>query len=224
MLKKLPLEERPREKMMHLGAMVLSNSELLAIIIRTGTRDASAIDVSRKVLGTLEGDFSELSQATLEELCAVEGIGESKACQILAAIELGKRLNATSIKRKVRLASPKDVIRYFSAELSQLRVEKFIGVFLNTKSEVINWDVISVGTLNAAIVHPREVYSRALKRSAASLLVLHNHPSGHPAPSREDRLITERLDEVGKIMGIPLIDHIIIGYNDYYSFKEENQL
>ena len=126
--------------------------------------------------------------------------------------------------RKAKLSSPNEVVTFFSAELNESKVEKFIAVLLNTKNEVINWDVISIGSLNASIVHPREVFNRAIKRSAASLIVVHNHPSGHIDPSREDINITKRLFEAGQLIGIPLIDHIIIGRDKYYSFKEENQL
>lgn len=153
-----------------------------------------------------------------------EGIGESKACQLLASLELGKRVKQMGILQRAKMSSPTEVVNFFSAELDNIKVEKFIGVFLNTKNEVINWEVISVGSLNASIVHPREVFNRAIRRNAASIIAVHNHPSGHISPSKEDFNITKRLYEVGQLVGIPLIDHIIIGKNKYYSFKEENQL
>ncbi len=224
MLKQLPLEERPREKMMHFGATTLTNSELFAIVLRTGTKDKSALQLGFDLIGACENDFSVLGQMTLEELCALDGIGESKACQILSVMELAKRFHSSPLKRKFKISSPKEVVQFFTSELSDLKVEKFIGVFLNTKNEVIGWEVISIGSLNASIVHPREVFSRAIKRSAACMLVVHNHPSGHVTPSKEDVLVTTRLSEAGEIMGIPLIDHIIVSKNDYYSFKQENQL
>lgn len=224
MLKNLPIDERPREKMIRFGAASLSNSELFAIILRTGTKEKSALSIGMDISKHCMNDFNEFTELTLEELCQINGIGESKACQIMASVELGKRVHTRGIKRKSKLSNPTEVVDFFKAELSNLKVEKFIGVFLNTKSEIINWEVISVGSLNASIVHPREVFSRAIKRSAASILVLHNHPSGHVSPSKEDLLITERLSEVGNVMGIPLLDHIIIGHEDYYSFKEENKL
>lgn len=224
MIKNLPFAEQPREKLMTYGASSLTVSELLAILIKTGTRKKSAIDLGTTIVTNCGEDMTELSNLTIEELCVVEGIGESKACQILAAIELGKRVKQTQSIRKSKLSSPSEVVRFFSAELSELRVEKFIAVLLNTKNEVINWELISIGSLNASIVHPREVFSRAIKRSAASILVVHNHPSGHVDPSREDINITKRLAEAGQLIGIPLIDHIIIGKDKYYSFKEENQL
>jgi DNA repair protein RadC len=224
MIKKLPYLEQPREKILNHGVGVLSTSELLAILIRTGTRQYNAIDLGNILMRKCGDDLNELSVITLEELCLVDGIGESKACQILAAIELGKRLKQSPLSRKTKITSPNDVVSFFSAELSSQRVEKFIAVFLNTKNEMIAWEVISIGSLNASIVHPREVFNRAIKRSAASILAVHNHPSGHVEPSQEDINITKRLSEVGQIVGIPMVDHIIIGKDKYYSFKEQNQL
>lgn len=224
MIKALPIAEQPREKLMNQGVSYLSVSELLAILLRTGTKNSSALSLGNKIVSKCGDDLTELHQMTLEELCSIEGIGESKACQILAAVELGKRMKQSTVMRKAKLSSPNDVVTFFSAELNESKVEKFIAVLLNTKNEVINWDVISIGSLNASIVHPREVFNRAIKRSAASLIVVHNHPSGHIDPSREDINITKRLFEAGQLIGIPLIDHIIIGRDKYYSFKEENQL
>lgn len=224
MIKKLPFLEQPREKILNQGVDVLSTSELLAVLLRTGTRHHNAVDLGNILMRKCGDDLNELSVITLEELCLIDGIGESKACQILAAIELGNRLKKTPLTRKTKVTSPNDVVAFFSAELSSERVEKFIAVFLNTKNEVITWEVISIGSLNASIVHPREVFNRAIKRSAASILAVHNHPSGHVEPSREDINITKRLSEVGQIVGIPMVDHIIIGKDKYYSFKEQNQL
>jgi len=224
MIKNLPITEQPREKLMNHGVSNLSVSELLAILLRTGTKNMSALSLGNEIVAKCGEDISELHQVTLEELCLINGIGESKACQILSAIELGKRLKQPLVMRKTKLSSPNEVVNFFSAELNESKVEKFIAVLLNTKNEIINWDVISIGSLNASIVHPREVFNRAIKRNAASFIVVHNHPSGHIDPSREDINITKRLFEAGQLIGIPLIDHIIIGREKYYSFKEENQL
>ncbi len=224
MIKNLPYEEQPREKLVTHGVSFLSNSELLAILLRTGTRNKSAIDLGRTIVNKFGNNINDLSQVTLEELCSIDGIGESKATQIISAIELGKRIKQTSTLRGLKITSPTDVVTFFSMELSDASVEKFVVVLLNTKNEVINWEIISIGSLNASIVHPREVYSRAIKRSAASIIAIHNHPSGTIEPSREDLAITKRLSESGQLVGIPLIDHIIIGKECYYSFKEQNQL
>lgn len=224
MLKDMPMMEQPREKLIQKGVTHLTNSDLLAIILKTGNQNQSAVSLSQTIINSCNDDLTELNQYTIEELTAFNGIGETKACQILASLELGKRvMQATGIKRN-KIACPDDVIAYFTAELSDAKVEKFIAILLNTKNEIINWEIISIGSLNASIVHPREVFNRAIKRSAASILVVHNHPSGHVAPSNEDINITKRLFEAGQLIGIPLIDHIIIGKGHYYSFKEQNQL
>lgn len=224
MLKGIPLNEQPREKLISSGASGLSNSELLAILLRTGTRSKSAVELGQSIVNNYSNDFSEIANVTIEELNGIQGIGPSKACQILAALEIGKRVQTAGLLLRTKLSSPTEVYDFFNAHLSDLKVEKFIVVLLNTKNEVINWDVVSVGSLNASIVHPREVFNRAIKRSAASILVLHNHPSGHVTPSSEDRNITQRLKEAGLLLGIPLVDHLIIGKSGYFSFKENNYL
>lgn len=224
MLRNIPASEQPREKLLNSGVQHLSLSELLAILLRTGTKNNSALELAKTIIGKCNDEISTLQQITVEELCEIEGIGESKACQVLAAIELGKRVRQPGTMRKYKLSSPTEVVSFFNAELSTEKVEKFVAVFLSTKNEIINWEIISIGSLNASIVHPREVFNRAIKKSAASLLVIHNHPSGHAKPSREDENITKRLYEAGQLIGIPLIDHIIIGHEDYYSFKEHHQL
>lgn len=224
MIKNVPYSEQPRERLMSIGASNLSNSELLAILIRTGSFNNSALDIGKTLLSSCNDSLAELSEMTIEELCMFEGIGESKACQLLASLELGKRVKQMGGLRGAKMSSPTEVVDFFSAELADIKVEKFIGVFLNTKNEVINWEVISIGSLNASIVHPREVFNRAIRRNAASFIAVHNHPSGHITPSKEDLNITKRLYEVGQLVGIPLIDHIIIAKDNYYSFKEENQL
>lgn len=224
MIKNIPHSEQPREKLLSKGVSHLNNSELLAILIRTGSAKRNAIDIGKEILSSCGDDLSEFGELTIEEFCKFEGVGESKACQLIASIELGKRLKQVKQLRSIKMSSPSEVVGFFNAELADLKVEKFISVFLNTKNEVINWEVISIGSLNASIVHPREVFNRAIRRNAASLIAVHNHPSGHTDPSKEDINITKRLYEVGQLIGIPLIDHIIIGKEKYYSFKEENQL
>lgn len=224
MIKNLPYDERPREKLINQGVNSLSTSELLAIILRTGTSNCSAIQLGQRILESCVNSLYELENMTLEELCKIDGIGSSKACQIISSIELGKRIQRSNFKSRKSINSPDSIFQFFRYEIGYSRVEKFVAVFLNIKNEIIHWEVVSVGTLNASIVHPREVYNRAIKWSSAGIIVLHNHPSGNAAPSKEDLSITARLVEAGKIIGIPLIDHIIIGNEKYYSFKENNQL
>ncbi|MDK2866769.1 MAG: repair protein RadC [Clostridiales bacterium] len=224
MIKTMPESERPREKMLNRGSQSLSNTELLAIIMRTGSRQKSVIELANDVIGQCERDIGDLRHITIQELCAMQGIGPSKACQIMAAVELGTRIHAQKLAYGQRIASPNDVIGAFKSILSHEKVEKFVVAYLSTKNEIISTEVISIGSLNASIVHPREVYGKAVRLSAASIIAVHNHPSGDPTPSREDRNITQRLHEAGKLLGIALLDHIIIGGSRYYSFKENEPL
>lgn len=224
MIRELPVEERPREKMIREGASGLSNAELLAIILRTGTASKSAIDLANDIIKSCSNDLSEIGVKTIEELCLIEGIGPSKACQVLAGIEFGRRLKRSEFKTKQKVNSPQAIHEFFKSEMQFEKVEKFIVVFLNVKNEIMSWEIISIGSLNASIVHPREVFNRAIKKSAAAIIAVHNHPSGYPTPSREDFGVTTRLSEAGNIVGIHLIDHIIIGRESYYSFKENGQL
>lgn len=220
MLKDMPINEQPREKLLEGGVERLSTAELLAIVLRTGSKNRSAIQLAFDIMAQCRDDVSEIAGLSAEELCRFEGIGESKACQILSAIELGRRVHSGHVRRGYRIGSPEDVVAFFQSELSGLKVEKFIAVLLDTKNQIINWEVVSVGSLNASIVHPREVFVRAVRKSAASIIAVHNHPSGDVTPSAEDRNLTIRLTEAGKLMGITLLDHLIIGKNTYYSFKE----
>lgn len=224
MISQLPLSERPREKMLIHGSEALTNAELMAIVFRTGTKNRSALELGHDIVKYCNNDITTLQHCTLEELTTIQGIGESKACLLMAICEITKRIQSRRLERKYKINSPHAVVDFFTSELSHLSVEKFIAVLLNTKNEMISWEVISIGSLNASIVHPREVFNKAIKKSAAAIIVLHNHPSGHVNPSSEDIAVTKRLQEAGKIIGIPLLDHIIIGKNTHYSFKEEDQL
>ncbi len=219
-IKKMAEIERPREKLIRFGVKTLSNSELLAILIRTGSKENSAIDLSQKILSTDQLGLRFLADCTIEELMKIKGIGAAKACQIIAAIELGKRLAMYSTKQNPTIKSPWDVADLFMEEMRYYKKEYFNIVLLNTKNEIISAENISVGNLNSSLVHPREVFIRAIKRSSSSLLLVHNHPSGNPYPSQEDIKITKRLMEAGKIIGIQVLDHIIIGDGKYISLKE----
>lgn len=223
MISQLPSSDRPREKMWERGVEALTDSEVLAVLLRTGTRGKSAVDLGREIMFSCKSDVSRLPQLSMEEWCRIDGIGPTKAGIIMAALELGKRTRQHSLSGR-RISSPELVVSYFQEELGMACVENFVAVFLNAKNEVVDWETISIGSLNASIVHPREVFNRAIRRSAAAIVVLHNHPSGHPEPSSEDRAITERLSESGALVGIPLLDHIIIGKTAYYSFKQEGLL
>ncbi len=221
-IKEMPENERPREKLIRYGSDTLSNSELLAILLRTGSKKQSALELANTVLSSDNNGIRFLAKCTAEELSAIKGIGESKACQIIAAIELGKRLSRSTLESKKAIRAPKDVKDIFINDMRFLEKEHFKVVFLNTKNEVIAFETISIGSLNASIVHPREVFNRAIKKSSASIILLHNHPSGNCEPSKEDINVTKRLMEAGKIIGIEVLDHIIIGDGDYFSLKENS--
>lgn len=221
MIKEMPDLERPREKMINHGSHMLSNAELIAILIGSGNKKQNAIELSREIISSF-GGLIALTDITYEELVSIRGIGNAKACNILAALELNKRVAAFSIKKKMKITSPNDICNIFMDGLRYEKKERFIIVLLNTKSEIISKEVISVGNLNSSIVHPREVYKYAIKKSAASIVFIHNHPSGNPKPSNNDKNITKRLVEVGDIIGISVLDHIIIGNDVYFSFKEHN--
>lgn len=220
-IKDLPVDERPREKLYRYGAKSLSNSELLAIIIRTGSRNTSALEASRNLLSLDKMGLAFISQCSIEQLSKVEGIGKCKASQILASIELGRRISLSN-NYAIKINSPLDVSNVLMEELKYLEKEYFKIIMLNTKNVIISIEDISVGSLNSSIVHPREVFKEAIKRSSASIILVHNHPSGDPTPSKEDINITKRLIECGEILGIKVLDHIIFGYNKYTSLKEKD--
>lgn len=221
-IKEMPENERPREKLIRYGCHTLSNSELLAILIRTGSKEHSALELANILLSYDDNGIRFLANCTVEELSVIKGIGHSKACQIIAAVELGNRLSRSRLELKRTIKSPEDVTNIFVNDMRFLEKEHFKVIFLNTKNEIIAYETISIGSLNSSIVHPREVFNRAIKKSSASLILLHNHPSGNPEPSKEDIHITKRLVEAGKIIGIEVLDHIIIGDGEYFSLKENS--
>lgn len=221
-IKELPETERPREKLYRQGPETLSNEELLAIIIRTGTRTETSIELAKKVLSRDNRGLVYLRDTTLQELMETKGVGECKAAQILAAIEIGKRINHHTALNKVKINQPGSVAELFMDEMRYLQKEHFRIILLDTKNQIIAMEEISIGTLNASIVHPRDVFKIAIKRNANSIILIHNHPSGDPTPSKEDINITNRLLDVGELVGIRVLDHIVIGDNRYISFKQKN--
>lgn len=223
LIRDTPKEERPRERFLQEGPKSLSNQELLALLIRTGTKNESVIQLSSRLIRTFEG-LRLLKDASIEEITAIHGIGEAKAIQILAAIEIGRRINSLNNQDRYVIRSPEDCANYCMNEMRFLSQEHFVCLYLNTKNQVLHKQTIFIGSLNASIVHPREVYKEAFRRSAASIICLHNHPSGDPQPSREDIEVTKRLVECGKIIGIELLDHVIIGDQKFISLKEKGYL
>lgn len=225
LLKNMPDSEKPRERLLHNGPSALSNTELLAVLIQTGTGNKSALDLAGQVLCMdKDSGVQFLSGCSQEELMSIHGIGPSKACQILAAVELGKRIYSGDFKSRPRIKSPEDIVEVLMPQMRHLKREEFRVCFLNTKNEVTGHEVISIGSLNASIVHPREVFAHAIKRSAAALILVHNHPSGNPEPSREDIEITNRLSESGLLLGIKVLDHVIVGGGKWYSLKAHGDM
>lgn len=217
----IPLNERPMEKLLQFGVESLSNEELLAILLRTGTKGENVIALSRRVLIELDG-LDGLLNVSFEEASKIKGIKKVKACQIISMMELVNRVRTLKSKNEnLKISSPKDVSALLINEMSNLKQEVFKLILLNTKNVVIGTKDVFKGTLNSSIVHPREVFKEAIQRGSANIIVCHNHPSGDPTPSKEDIDITLRLKECGKIMGIGLLDHIIIGNNKYVSLKEK---
>ncbi|WP_325176723.1 RadC family protein [Paenibacillus alkalitolerans] len=223
MIREVPEQERPRERMAAFGAAGLSNTELLAILLRTGTRNESAVTLAARLLKEC-GGIRGLVDASVDQLREMRGIGTAKALQIQAALELGRRVSRTTVQEAPVIRSPQDVSRLVMEDLRYLRQEHFVCLFLNTKNHVIGRETLSVGSLNSTIVHPRELFRAAIKRSAASVLCVHNHPSGDPTPSAEDIQLTNRLTEAGHIIGIDILDHVIIGDNRFVSLKEQGYM
>lgn len=225
-IKQLPENERPMERLFNYGPSALSDAELLALVIRTGSRSESAIDLARRLLKGQNGlwGLRFLLDASVEELAAVKGIGPAKASQIKAVVELSKRFAATGSPERMVIKSPADVAGLLMEDMRYLNIEHFKVLLLNTKNQVLTIETISMGGLNSSIVHPREVFKPAIKRSCASVILVHNHPSGDPAPSPEDINVTRRLAEAGNLLGIDVLDHIVIGDGRYLSFKQEQLL
>ena len=221
-IRELPTEERPREKLISLGSSVVSNAELLAILIGTGTKDRSALDLAASLLAAEEDGLGNLAGSTQEEICRISGMGIAKACRIIAAFELGRRLATRPLPGRVLITSPDSIADLFMEEMRYYRKEFFQVLLLNSKGEIISIEKSSVGDLSSTIVHPREIFSGAVRRSAAAVVFVHNHPSGNPEPSGEDQEVTLRLIEAGKILGIRVLDHIIIGDGIYVSFRQRN--
>lgn len=223
MIKDVPKEDRPRERLLKYGSSHLSNQELLAILLGSGTKQESVMDLSNRVLMHFEG-IKLLSDASIEEFTAIKGIGPAKGISMLAAIELGKRMSSYKSDERYIIRSPEDGADYIMEEMRSLMQEHFVVIFLNTKNQIIHSQTIFIGSLNASIVHPREVFREAVRRSAASIICAHNHPSGDPTPSQEDIHVTRRLVESGKMIGIELLDHLIIGDRKFVSLKEKGYL
>lgn len=226
-MKDLPLSERPYEKLEKLGAEMLSNAELLAIIIRTGSQSETSVALAQRIIKQDDGGkgLAFLHDVSLDQLRTIRGIGKVKAIQIKALMELSKRVASSfRLDNKTAITSPEDICALLMEEMRYLKKEVFKVVLLNTKNCVIKYLNISVGSLNASIVHPREVFCEVVSTACSGVIFVHNHPSGDPEPSREDIETTSRLVSAGNILGINVLDHVIIGDGKYTSFKEKGLL
>ena len=224
-IKEWPEEDRPREKLLDKGPQVLTETELLAIILRTGNASTgeSAVDQARGLLGRFES-LKGVEEASLEEMRAIKGMGPAKIAQVKACMELARRMERRKWKPGEPMRSPAEVFSYFRSQFEKEKREMFYVVLLNNKNRKIREVKISEGSLTASLVHPREVYNPVIRESAASVIFVHNHPSGDPSPSPEDVEITRRLKEVGEIIGVKVLDHVVIGRDDYFSFKDRGML
>lgn len=214
-------DERPREKLLNFGAEVLTNSELIAILINNGTKNKSAIDLAKELLGKHENKLFELTRCEVDSFKSLDGIGDAKAATLAAAFELGKRIKIENLNIKDKITSPDKIGQYFIQKLASETVEKFFAIYLSTANKIIKEKQITSGTLNASLVHPREVFKTAVSVSANSIILVHNHPSGNTRPSNADIEVTNQLVKAGKMMDIQILDHLIIAGNTYFSFKSE---
>ena len=222
-VKSMPEDVRPRERLLKMGASSLSDEELLAILIKTGTKSKSAINLALELL-VLYQKLENFRQVTISRLMTVKGIGKVKAIEILAAIELGRRVYQERCIERKRLSNARDIYLDSKYLFYGKKQEYFYCLYFNNKQELIERKLLFMGTINRSVVHPREVFKEAYLTSASSIVCMHNHPSGDTKPSREDIIFTKSLIKIGEINGIPVVDHIIVGDNSYYSFYESNNL
>lgn len=217
------MDERPREKLKEKGAESLSIEELIAILLRTGNKEESVKDLAIKIMNSLQ-DINELNTICLNDLIQIKGIKEAKAITLLAAIELGKRLAISNVKEKAKIINAETIFQIFRPKIIGLKQEKLFALFLNTKNELIHYEVVFIGTQNKSVTHPREIFYYAIRNSAMKIIIMHNHPSNDTTPSEEDIAFTNRVKEVGETLQIPVIDHIILGETNYFSFFDHHLL
>jgi DNA repair protein RadC len=214
-----PEHERPRERLIKVGPGNLSDVELLSVIISRGTKGMPVREIAQRLMNQFR-TFGEVSRASVEELMRVPGIGQAKACQIVAAFEFARRADDTPYtKERSDMSNPEDVARFARSRVKEPRKECFLCVYLDSRNRLVGTTDVSVGCLDTTLAHPREVFEKAIRASAAAVIVVHNHPSGDPTPSDDDIRLTRRLVEAGKILGIRVHDHIIVAGNSHYSFR-----
>ena len=223
-IKDIPIEERPRERLMNIGVEKLSNEELLSILLKSGTKNISVKVLASSILKELNS-ITDLKDMNLERLVQIKGIKTAKACELLASIELGKRINQKFNNiNQIKIVDSSSVFEYYKNILEDNKQEHFYCIYLDTKHNIIKDKLLFVGTINESLVHPREVFKEAYLLSASAIICIHNHPSGNVTPSKNDIIITEQLKQVGNILGIAVVDHLIIGKNEYYSFMDNGKI
>lgn len=219
-IKEMENESKPREKLLYYGVENLSNTDLISIILRTGTKSFNAMEIASNILKNI-GSINNLSKMGVRELSNIKGVGNVKAITLLAAIELGKRVNSKEIKINMSLTNSKAVHESFKRFFQNETQEKFMAIYLNTKKQLINYKILFIGTVDHSIVHPREIFNEAIRLSASSIIIIHNHPTGDIRPSNEDINVTNKIRESGNLLSIPLLDSIITNGEEYYSFNDE---
>ena len=219
-IKSIPMDDRPQEKLLKHGANTLSNSELIAVILRTGSKNENVVMLAQRILNEDGKGLRNIAEGTAEKFKTYKGINNVKAAQLMALAEISKRISTLKIE-KIKITSPGDAAVVMMEEMRYYKKEYFKIILLDTKNNIKKVSQISIGSLNSSIVHPREVFAEAVANSSSSIILVHNHPSGESEPSHEDIVLTNRLDECGKILGIKVLDHIIIGDGVFFSFKEE---
>lgn len=224
-IKDIPQEERPKEKLMYAGAESLSTSELLALIIRTGNSNKSAVQLAEDVLAYSAKELGSLREADVQELTEIDGIGSTKACSIVASLELARRLlGRESDESRISMKNPESVANLLMEDMRGLKQEHLVALLLNAKCEIESRITVSIGELTSTVVHPREVFRPAIRKGSAGIILAHNHPSGDPTPSQDDIQSTKRIMEVSKLVGIRLLDHLIIGDGRYISLRNEGYM
>jgi DNA repair protein RadC len=214
-------EDRPREKMLQKGVVALSDSELLAILLGSGSKDETAVDLARRILKESDDNLMELSKHTVKSLSKYKGVGPAKAVTVMAALELGKRRNASDVTNKQKITTTKEIYEYISVHLLDQPYEYIWAIYLDRKLKILRKELISTGGITNAALDPNRLFRTAIEMYATNIILCHNHPSGNIIPSKEDIELTKKIQDVAKLLGIELLDHLIIGENGYYSFFEE---
>lgn len=223
LIKDIKMDERPRERLISYGVESLSNEELLSIILKTGTKSRSVKILAMEILNLVD-NITDLKDITINRLLSIKGIGKVKAIELIASIELGKRINEEKKINNLKLSTPRDIYLNNRELFKNKKQEYFYCLYLNNKNEFIERKLLFMGTVNRSVVHPREVFKYAYLSSASSIVCMHNHPSGDISPSRDDIMFTKALVETGRVQGIPVIDHIIVGNDNYYSFSDHGMM